>query len=126
MFVNYTHPGQLRETGKRRQVSSFAARPRHNAALLKTRHRRGTFSWTRDAATCCLSRESSETSSEVESEAQDVFSDHNGDVSQEIVRDSIDDLLGYAPSGGLRVDPFGAYPVQVSRDALKAIDICAI
>ena len=120
MFVNYTHPDELREVGKRKQVLSFAARPRRNAALLQTAHRRGTFSWTREP-TCCNSPQSSET----ESEVRKALSEHDSDVAQEASDDPMDDLLGYAPSGGLRVDPFGAFPVKVNPKATKAIDICA-
>ena len=120
MFINYSHPSELKDRAKRRKVSHYAAKPAKPRANLASKHRPGTFQWRRalpstppdsndgTPAPPSLSTLSTSASSEEE-------------TVEEVVRLPTPPLETWTYAG-TRGDPFNAFPIQADGLVPLAID----
>lgn len=120
MFVNYSHPADLKDPAKKRVVSCVAARPRRMNPNLVTKHAPGTFKWRKDSSNHSSPSESSSASPEpsnaispnVHEECQETEENCKG-----LSGASLNDL-----PGSFRDDPFNTFPIEASGMVPLAID----
>lgn len=120
MFVNYSHPADLKDPAKRRVVSSAASKSRRIFGNLATKHAPGTFTWRKNSpdhdspseSPISTPRYSEVASLEVREENQEA-----GKSNQ-----ILSDASSHDTPGGVCQEPCNSFPVEATGIVPLAID----